>query len=561
MLRPGQAVAVCALALLTIGVVMVNSAGMTVDPREPLTIDGILFSKSTIYAGLAALAMAVAAFLPIRRLMPTGLRSQRLVAEPADVTEIPFRFLSGQWIATLIREYVKLWPLWLGVVGLIGTVGLVYVPGIERPRNGSHRWITLHLPGLDSIQPSELAKWGVLALVAWYGARHARRMSSFWLGLAPALAAVGLVAGVIVLEDLGTGALVAAAAAVMLLAAGCRFWQMLVLLPVPLALGVLAIVTNEYRMHRIESFLNPYLDPQGKGFHMIQSMGAVAGGQIFGRGLGHGLQKFGYLPEDTTDFLFAIVCEELGVAGAGIVLFLLGSLIWAVWIVTRRENNPVLKLLGMGVMATIGIQTVINLAVVTGLGPTKGIALPLLSSGGTGWILTAAALGLIIAMDRGRTDDLAEPEEEDDRPMPSVPMLSAMAMTAAAASPALADVRSEDTNTDPSPSSLIEPEATESVPDVEPPPPLPPIVPEAVVESAPHVEEIVAAEPAPVAVPRTRPSTRTRDEHVGTLFDHLEEPAAQIPPQVSEEAQPDVVVTDSAREWLDQTDHAENRED
>lgn len=553
MLRPGQAVALCALALLTIGVVMVNSAGMSVDPREPLTIDGILLSKSTVYAGLAVLAMAVGAFIPIRRLMPSGLRSSRLASAPNDITTIDARLFSPRWFATIFREYAKLWPLWLGVAGLVTIVALVYVPGIERPRNGSHRWITLHLPGLDSIQPSELAKWGVLALVAWYGARHARRMRSFWLGLAPALAAVGLVAGVIVLEDLGTGALVAAAAGVMLLAAGCRFWHMLVLMPVPLALGVLAIVTSEYRMHRIESFLNPYLDPQGKGFHMIQSMSAVAGGQIFGRGLGHGLQKFGYLPEDTTDFLFAIVCEELGVAGAGIVLFLLGSLIWAVWIVTRRETNPLLKLLGVGVMATIGIQTIINLAVVTGLGPTKGIALPLLSSGGTGWILTAAALGLIISMDRYRSDTAAEAEDDAPRAAPSVQMLGAMAMSAVA-TPALASAPQHSIADEQSHAVTTEPLETE----------LP-------VEETVALEESVADEsmltspskapPASISGKPSKPTSRNRDAQTGLLFSDLLDTPTQSADSEAAESPSKVVITDAAREWLDESDQPQKRED
>lgn len=552
MLRPGQAVALCALALLTIGVVMVNSAGMSVDPKEPLTIDGILLSKSTVYAGLAVLAMAIGAFFPIRRLLPSGLRSSRLASAPDDVTAIDARLFSPHWFSTIFREYIKLWPLWLGVLGLVTILILVYVPGIERPRNGSHRWITLHLPGLDSIQPSELAKWGVLALVAWYGARHARRMKSFWLGLAPALAAVGLVAGVIVLEDLGTGALVAAAAGVMLLAAGCRFWHMLVLMPVPLALGVLAIVTNEYRMHRIESFLNPYLEPQGKGFHMIQSMSAVAGGQIFGRGLGHGLQKFGYLPEDTTDFLFAIVCEELGVAGAGIVLFLLGSLIWAVWIVTRRETNPLLKLLGVGVMATIGIQAVINLAVVTGLGPTKGIALPLLSSGGTGWILTAAALGLIISMDRRPSDIAIEDDDEAPRTAPSVQMLGAMAVSAVAA-PAFAQT-SHDTGADPSAHTAmpetVRQESPEDATDATSESDADLLSDDAIIEEPAAIQPPAEPDPPAPAKP-VKPTSRRHSDQTGLLFGDLSEPPATTP---------DVVITDSAREWLDENDRAEKRE-
>jgi cell division protein FtsW len=160
-------------------------------------------------------------------------------------------------------------------------------------------------------------------------------------------------------------------------------------------------MTSEYRVKRIMAFVDPYADPQGIGYHTIQSLVAVAGGEGFGRGLGHGLQKFGYLPEDRTDFLFAIICEELGIAGAALVITLFLTLLFASLAVAARERSPLLRLFTLGVIATVCLQAIINLAVVTGLAPTKGIALPLLSSGGTGWILTAFSLGLLIAIDRG----------------------------------------------------------------------------------------------------------------------------------------------------------------
>jgi cell division protein FtsW len=163
------------------------------------------------------------------------------------------------------------------------------------------------------------------------------------------------------------------------------------------------------------AFVDPYADPQGIGYHTIQSLVAVAGGEGFGRGLGHGLQKFGYLPEDRTDFLFAIICEELGIAGAALVITLFLTLLFASLAVASRERSPLLRLFTLGVIATVCLQAIINLAVVTGLAPTKGIALPLLSSGGTGWILTAFSLGLLIAIDRGNAGFAAsEAGREDD---------------------------------------------------------------------------------------------------------------------------------------------------
>lgn len=436
MLRPGQAVALCALALLMVGVVMVNSAGMSVDARETLAIQTILISRPAIYAGLAMLAMALASMIPIRRFLPASVSTPEPLVPPSEADAPRHPFLSISWFSQMFREAAALWPLWACVAAILALLVTVYVPGLARPRNGSHRWISLPAPGLESIQPSEIAKWGMVMVMAWYGARYSRRMPSFWLGLVPGLAAAGLIAGFIVLEDLGTGVLLGLVACVMLIAAGGRPWQLLLLCPAPLAGITLAIITSPYRLDRIRSFVDPYIDPQGKGFHMIQSMVAVANGQVTGRGLGHGLQKFGYLPEDTTDFLFAIVCEELGIAGAALVLALFAGLLWGLWMIVRREQLLVLKLLGLGVLATIGIQAIINLAVVTGLGPTKGIALPLLSSGGTGWILTAAALGLVIAIDREQAYGVLRGEPRHTRPLTDSPAPLALAAVPAAFSPA-----------------------------------------------------------------------------------------------------------------------------
>ncbi|MBC7836050.1 MAG: cell division protein FtsW [Phycisphaerales bacterium] len=389
MLRPGHAVALCVIALLTIGVVMVNSAGMSIDPKHAITLESILLSRSTFYMAAAMLALAVAAFLPIRRIAAA-------ISTPPPFPRLPDR-------ATLPETLLGLRYMWAAVALLLALLACVYLPVIGREVNGSHRWVAL-TPGKKgfTLQPSEFAKWGVVALLAWYGATRTRALPTFTRGLCPALVALGLIAGFVVLEDLGTGFLIACVGCVILLAAGARLWHFGLFAPLG-ALGlVAAILTSEYRVKRLTSFLDPYKDPEGIGYHMIQSMVAVANGERFGRGLGHGLQKFGYLPEDQTDFLFAIICEELGIAGAALVIALYLTMLWSGWVIVRRESDRFLKLLGIGVLATVGFQAVINLAVVTGLGPTKGIALPLLSSGGTGWILTAASLGLIVAIDRAQ---------------------------------------------------------------------------------------------------------------------------------------------------------------
>jgi cell division protein FtsW len=393
MLRPGQVVALCVFALLTIGVVMVSSAGMKVGPVDGpdqhlpvMTAQQIIFSRSTCYMLLAIAAMGCGALVPVRRLAGVAQGS-------------PEQALKG---------------VALGCAALVVICGLVYVPHLSRHMNGSHRWIELPVPGLGdalSVQPSEIAKWGMIGLMAWYITARSRMLEEFWRGLVPALIAIGAVAGFIVLEDLGTGVLIAMVACLMLLAGGARVRYFAMAVPIGLAGVAGAILMSPYRVKRVLAFMDPYADPQGIGYHTIQSLVAVAGGGGFGRGLGHGLQKFGYLPEDRTDFLFAIICEELGIAGAGLVMALFGTLTWAGFTIMRREREPVLRLLTLGIVATVGLQAIINLAVVTGLAPTKGIALPLLSSGGTGWIMTAFSLGLLVAIDRSQEEAVApEPE-------------------------------------------------------------------------------------------------------------------------------------------------------
>jgi len=407
MIRAGHVIALCALALLTIGVVMVNSASLGVTgvagplapagtplQAAPMSLKSVLFTSATAHMFVAMVMMGVVACLPIRRLVGgAGM-------QPSDQ-----------------YDTAKAWTgLALGVVLCLAVLSLVYMPGIGQAKNGSNRWI--NIPGLGeglSAQPSEIAKWGMLLIIAWYCAVRGPQMKSFFKGLAPALVAIGAVAGFIVIEDLGTGLLITTACCLLLLAGGARIWHFLMFVPLGLAGVAAAIIKSPYRLTRITTFLDPYKDPEGTGYHQVQSLIAIANGQGFGRGLGFGLQSKGYLPEDRTDFLFAIICEELGVPGAAAVIFLFVLLIWAGLSVVKHERSPALKLFALGATITIGVQAVINLAVVTVVAPTKGIALPLISAGGTGWILTAMSLGILIAIDR--TSDEAEPVESGELPL------------------------------------------------------------------------------------------------------------------------------------------------
>lgn len=372
-------------------------------PVKELSIVDVLKTPQATFMGVALLAMTCAAFFPVRRLAETYCPSvPRVSSEPND----PWRGLGLFAVGCLL---------------LVGVLGLVYLTGIGKSAKGAERWIRVPVPGMGqvSVQPSEIAKWALVGLVAWYATRRAELMPKFWVGLVPALAGIGGLAALIIKEDLGTGALIGAVASLVLIAGGARVWHFLLLSPIAAAGVYFAVASSAYRRNRILAFLDPYADPQGIGYHSIQSIAAVSGGGIWGRGLGAGLQKFGYLPEDTNDFIFGIICEELGVPGAAMVIALFAALIWAGWTVASRENNRLLKLFCLGVVTTVALQALINMAVVTALGPTKGIALPLVSSGGTGWTLTALSLGLVISIGRTQPHSLAVhelPPEQDERP-------------------------------------------------------------------------------------------------------------------------------------------------
>ncbi|MCZ6834711.1 MAG: putative lipid II flippase FtsW [Planctomycetota bacterium] len=364
MLRAGHGLILCVVSLLVIGVVMVQSAGLRIVPDRTIDIREVLLGKQAALAAMAILTLFIASRLPVNKLYQTR----------GWLNPIP-------WI----------------VLGSMALLLVVHLPGIGKEVNGARRWIEL---GPIGFQPSELAKWGFIIVIAWWAARHADSMHLLRRGFLPPMILLGLACVLIATEDLGTSVLIGTVGVCMLIAAGARLWHVSLLIPVGAAGFVTAVMTSEYRINRLKAFLDPFQDPQGIGYHIIQSMSAINGGGLAGRGLGNSVQKFGYLPEDTTDFIFAIICEELGVMGAAIVVCLYAALLLGGFSIIRRLTCPFQSLLGLGVLLTIGFQALINMAVVTGMAPTKGIALPLLSAGGTGWIVTAFSIGLLVSMDR-----------------------------------------------------------------------------------------------------------------------------------------------------------------
>lgn len=383
MLRAGQIIQLTVIALLGVGLVMVHSAGMTVGSGQR-SMTSVLMSRNMIYAGIALLAMFVASHINVRQLF-----TSRGLTNPL---------------------------IWM-VVAALGMTALTLVPGMGKSVNGASRW--LHLGPASwglSFQPSELVKWVMVIVIAWWCARRWGVMHRFTYGLLPPLMLIGVACGLIIIEDLGTATLIGGVALCLLFAGGARWWQLALIAPGPLAAVGYFIFSSSYRMDRIMAFMHPFDHPQTIGYHPIQSMLAIAQGGLFGRGLGNGIQKFGYLPEDTTDFIFAIICEELGLAGAGLVVGLYIVLLWVGMGIVRDCRDSFARLLGLGVLLTVGIQALINIAVVTVVVPTKGIALPLISSGGTGWIVTAFAIGLIAALDNANR--MASEDEDEQGPQP-----------------------------------------------------------------------------------------------------------------------------------------------
>jgi cell division protein FtsW len=368
MLRAGQTLQLLVVALLGLAVLLVYSAGMRLE-GHPMQWYDVMFSRHGAYAGLAIAAMLIASRIDIRQV----------------------QFVEG-WGNPL--------PWLLG--SSIALVVLALVPGLGRSVNGASRWLYLGPASLGlSFQPSELVKWVMLAALSYWCVKRRGVMHLFREGLGPPLVLVGVSCGLIMIEDLGTAVLIGMASVGLLIAGGARLWQLALMLPVAAGGVVIAVIQSPYRVSRLLSFLDPWSDAQGIGYHPIQSMLAIAEGGLTGRGLGNSIQKFGYLPADTTDFIFAIICEEMGVFGAAMVVFLYLMLMLIGLNIVRGCKDTFGRLFALGVTLTIGLQAMMNIAVVTVVVPTKGIALPLLSAGGTGWIVTGFALGLVAALDEG----------------------------------------------------------------------------------------------------------------------------------------------------------------
>ncbi len=281
--------------------------------------------------------------------------------------------------------------MWLAVLMLL----LVFIPGLGHTVNGSTRWINL---GIVKFQVVEAVKLMVIVYTAGYLVRKSQQIQFRFFDTLKPLLLVGLLCGILLLQpDLGSAAVITAVVGGMVWLAGAA-WRHVAVLGM-LALPVFGFAAMEpYRLRRIVSFMDPFADPFASGFQLVQALIAVGRGEVAGVGLGASIQKLHFLPEAHTDFIFAILAEELGLVGVVIILglfMLLVTRIMTIGLMAHRAGRPFAGHLAFGIGLWIGLQALVSIGVNLGVLPTKGLTLPLISSGGSSMLMVCLALGVV----------------------------------------------------------------------------------------------------------------------------------------------------------------------
>lgn len=346
-------------ALTLIGIVMVFSAS-TVTGISECGSSFCYLGRQAIYAVVGVGALVVCARLPYK--------AWRRLAGPA---------------------------LGLSVVLLI----LALHPASGSSVYGASRWLQL---GPVTIQPSELAKFSLIAFAAAILTKKWRHLDDPIHLVVPLVPVVLFVAGIVILQrDLGTTIILCGSVFLLVFTAGVRLRYLILTSFAGLAISAALILGEGYRRVRVLSFRNPFADPTGAGYQLIQGYIALGSGGWTGVGLGASRQKWAYVPNAHTDFIFAILGEELGLLGALVVLVLFGVLIYAGIRIAVRAPDTFGRLLAAGITSWIGLQTIVNLGAVTGLLPITGVPLPFVSYGGTSLVVTLAAIGVLSNVARG----------------------------------------------------------------------------------------------------------------------------------------------------------------
>ena len=279
-------------------------------------------------------------------------------------------------------------------------LALVLIPGIGKKVGGSRRW--LGIAGLGG-QPSEVAKLALIMYIAQFYTRKNNLIKSFKKGILPILIVTGIIFMLILIEpDLGTASLILAIVFVMLFANGAKIWHLIGLGMVSVPAVFYFIYSEPYRKERFLAFLDPWSDPLDTGYHIIQSLLALGSGGLFGVGLGNSHQKFLYLPEPGTDFIFAIIGEELGFLATLLVILLYLVVAWKGLKISYNTKDRFGSILAMGITVMIIVQAILNIAVVTASMPITGITLPFISYGGSSLVMFLFSVGILLNISKNQ---------------------------------------------------------------------------------------------------------------------------------------------------------------
>lgn len=360
----GQGLLLVAMGLLALGAVMVYSASATVTSSSPWYHR--IESRHLVFAALAAMTLLL-------------------------LWRIDYRMLAA-------GGALPLWATVLLAVSFLLCIA-VLIPGVGAEVNGARRWMRFGSgPYQLSFQPSELLKFSLLIFLACWLGNRAEQVHSFTRTFLPASAVIGLCVGVVVIEDFGTACLIGVAAGAMLLLAAVPWYYLLSYIP-PAAAGFYVFVwTNPMRKARILAFVDPWNEASRWTYQIRQALIAVGSGGMFGKGLGSGQLKLGFVPEDSSDCIFSVICEELGFAGAALLMGLLAMMLYLSWRAGSKGPDKAGRLIAGGLGLLIVLQSLMHIGVNMGSLPPTGMNLPLVSAGGTALVVVAAAVGLMISV-------------------------------------------------------------------------------------------------------------------------------------------------------------------
>ena len=371
---------------------------------KKLAFDKVLFTTVTLLLAFGLVMVYSASIAMAEASAHTGYRAWYFLARHAAFLAVG---LAAAFVAFQVP--VKVWQrgaIWLFIGGALLLV-LVLIPGIGKSVNGSKRWLSLLIV---NIQPSEFMKLAVILYAASYAVRKAAFLhaeqplrQTLLRGFAPLSVVMVLIGGLLLLEpDFGAFVVILAIAFGILFIGGLDwrlFLGLAVLLPVALAA---ILIAAPYRVQRLTNFMDPWADPLHKGYQLSHSLIAFGRGELLGVGLGSSVEKLLYLPEAHTDFLLAVIAEELGFVGVAAVIALFAWVLFRAYAIGRqaaRLSRPFAALVAHGIGVWIGVQAFINMGVNMGVLPTKGLTLPLLSFGGSGIVINCIAIAVLLRID------------------------------------------------------------------------------------------------------------------------------------------------------------------